>query len=110
MVSESVPYLRCMFTYTGGMRRLFIRLSLGAISAAILCAAQTADTAAKTKNLTAEDLKKLIDDKTKFFFLDVREPKEIAELGTMAGYVNIPLGQLEARLNEIPKAALVVTA
>jgi predicted sulfurtransferase len=92
------------------MRRLFLRLSLGVIGAAILCFAQTADTTAKTKNLTAEDLKKLIDDKTNFFFLDVREPKEIAELGTMQGYVNIPLGQLEARLGEIPKSALVVTA
>ncbi len=92
------------------MRRLFLRLLLSAISALILCSAQNADTTGKAKNLTAEDLKKLIDDKTKFFFLDVREPKEIAELGTMQGYVNIPISQLEARVSEVPKSATVVTA
>ena len=83
---------------------------MGVVGAAILCVAQTAATAPKAKKLTAEDLKKLIDDKTVFFFLDVREPKEIAELGTMAGYVNIPLSQLAGRVSEVPPSALVVTA
>lgn len=92
------------------MRRLFIRVLLSATSALILCSAQSVNSTGKAKNLTAEDLKKLIDDKTKFFFLDVREPKEIAELGTMQGYVNIPLSQLEARVGEVPKSATVVTA
>jgi len=40
----------------------------------------------------------------------VREPKELTELGTIKGYVNIPLGQLESRLSEIPKDKLIVTA
>jgi predicted sulfurtransferase len=44
------------------------------------------------------------------FFLDVREPRELAELGTFEGYVNIPLGQLEKRLNEIPKDKPIITA
>ena len=92
------------------MRRLFLRLLLGATGAVIMGRAQNADNPVKVKHLTAEDLKKLIDDKTKFFFLDVREPKEIAELGTMQGYVNIPLSQLEARVSEVPKSATVVTA
>ena len=60
--------------------------------------------------LTPEDLKKLIDEKTKFFFLDVREPKELAELGTVEGHVNIPLSQLEKRLSEIPKDVPIVSA
>ena len=92
------------------MRRLFLRLLLCATGAVILGSAQNADNPAKAKNLTAEDLKKLVDDKTDFFFLDVREPKELAELGTMQGYVNIPLSQLEARIGEVPKSAKVVTA
>ena len=92
------------------MTKLFSRLLLGVIGATVLCVAQSSSNAPKAKQLTAEDLKKLIDDKTKFFFLDVREPKEIAELGTMAGYVNIPLSQLEARVSEVPPSALVVTA
>ncbi|HXG90415.1 MAG TPA: rhodanese-like domain-containing protein [Vicinamibacterales bacterium] len=44
------------------------------------------------------------------FFLDVREPKELVELGTLEGYINIPLGQLEARLADIPKDKAIITA
>ncbi len=44
------------------------------------------------------------------FFLDVREPKEVEELGTFEGYANIPLGQIEQRLSEIPRNSLIVTA
>ncbi len=58
--------------------------------------------------LSADGLKKLLDKKVKLFFLDVREPKEIEELGTIDGYVNIPISQLEARLSEIPKDVLLV--
>ena len=60
--------------------------------------------------LTADELKKLIDSKTKFYFLDVREPKELEEFGTVEGYVNIPLSQLEKRVNEIPKDVRIVSA
>lgn len=60
------------------------------------------------KELSADGLKGLIDKKVQLFFLDVREPKEIEELGTIEGYVNIPISQLESRLNEIPKDALLV--
>ena len=44
------------------------------------------------------------------FFLDVREPKEIEEFGTLEGYYNIPLGDLEKRLGELPKDKLILTA
>ena len=60
--------------------------------------------------LTPDELKKLIDEKTKFFFLDVREPKELEEFGTVGGYVNIPLSQLEKRVGEIPKDVRIVSA
>jgi len=46
----------------------------------------------------------------KIFFLDVREPKEIEELGSYAGYVNIPMSQLESRLGELPKDRPILTA
>lgn len=45
-----------------------------------------------------------------FFFLDVRSPQEIRELGTLPGYVNIPIDQLEQRLAELPKDKTLVTA
>jgi rhodanese-related sulfurtransferase len=61
------------------------------------------------KNITTEELEKYLEQKDKIFFLDVREPKEIAELGSVEGYVNIPLGELEKRLGEIPKDKLIIT-
>jgi hypothetical protein len=44
------------------------------------------------------------------FFLDVREPKEIEELGSYEGFVNIPVTQLEKRLGELPKDKTILTA
>ncbi len=44
------------------------------------------------------------------FFLDVREPEEIRETGSLEGYVNIPLGELEHRLDEIPRDRPILTA
>jgi predicted sulfurtransferase len=65
--------------------------------------------AEEEKKLSADELKELIDKKD-IFFLDVREPKEVEELGTIKGYVNIPLDQLEKRISEVPKNKLIVTA
>ncbi|MBI4893196.1 MAG: hypothetical protein HY821_21410 [Acidobacteria bacterium] len=45
----------------------------------------------------------------KVFFLDVREPSEIEKLGSVKGYVNIPMSQLAGRLGEVPKDKLIVT-
>ena len=42
--------------------------------------------------------------------LDVREPWELAEYGTRAGYINIPLGELESRLDELPLDKTILTA
>ncbi len=42
--------------------------------------------------------------------LDVREPDEIASKGTLPGAVQIPLGQLESRLHELPTDRPIITA
>ena len=42
--------------------------------------------------------------------LDVREPKEIDELGGYEGAINIPITQLEKRLGELPKDKTILTA
>ncbi|HZB26076.1 MAG TPA: hypothetical protein VE379_08080 [Vicinamibacterales bacterium] len=42
--------------------------------------------------------------------LDVRDPKEIDELGGYEGAINIPLPQLEKRLGELPKEKTILTA
>ncbi|MDX1983777.1 MAG: rhodanese-like domain-containing protein [Bryobacteraceae bacterium] len=69
-----------------------------------------AQSKSETKQLTAEDLEKALENEKNLFFLDVREPKEIEELGTIKGYVNIPVSQLEKRLAEIPKDKVIITA
>jgi rhodanese-related sulfurtransferase len=60
------------------------------------------------KSLSADELKDMLEKKVKLFFLDVREPKELEEFGTIDGHVNIPMSQLEARINEIPRDVLIV--
>ncbi len=63
----------------------------------------------KAQKMASDDVMALLD-KGDVFFLDVREPRELVELGTFEGYVNIPLGQIEKRLSEIPKDKAIITA
>ena len=73
--------------------------------------ADAAQAAAKPQapKMAADDVMSLLE-KGEVFFLDVREPKELEELGTLEGYVNIPLGQIESRLAEIPRDKAIITA
>ena len=57
----------------------------------------------------AEDLDEALAD-SGVVLLDVREPWELEEYGTRAGYINIPLGELESRLDELPKDKSILTA
>lgn len=77
-------------------------LAFGMIAA---CGQSTAG----SKTISADELAKLLEQPGKVFFLDVREPFEVKQLGSVKGYVNIPLSQLESRLSEVPKNKLVVT-
>jgi hydroxyacylglutathione hydrolase len=43
------------------------------------------------------------------YLLDVRNPDELVEHGMIAGAVNIPVGELEARLAEVPAGKTIVT-
>jgi rhodanese-related sulfurtransferase len=58
----------------------------------------------------ADELQQLLKEQANVYFLDVREPKEIAELGSLKGYVNIPVGELEKRMKEVPKDKTIITA
>jgi predicted sulfurtransferase len=83
---------------------------LAACALALPTAAQ--ETAVKDgpdRRVQADEIDKYIQEK-KVFFLDVREPREIEELGTLEGYYNIPVGDLEKRLGELPKDKLILTA
>ena len=70
---------------------------------------QTPPPKPQAQKMASDDVMGLLE-KGEVFFLDVREPKELEELGTLEGYVNIPLGQIEARLSEIPKDKAIITA
>jgi predicted sulfurtransferase len=72
-------------------------------------AAQPAQAQPQAPKMASDDVLALVE-KGDVFFLDVREPKELEELGTFEGYVNIPLGQIEKRLAEIPKDKAIITA
>ncbi|MBI1897786.1 MAG: hypothetical protein HYS04_14850 [Acidobacteria bacterium] len=81
-------------------------LSLFLAAGLALAQSQSSNT---TKNLSLEELEQLLARKDKVVFLDVREPHELEQLGTLEGHINIPLGQLEARLKELPKDKLIIT-
>ncbi|MCW5966858.1 MAG: hypothetical protein KIT83_22655, partial [Bryobacterales bacterium] len=79
------------------------------------CGGSSSQTATGTpsgppKALTPAEVSAYLENPEKLFFLDVREDEEIKEAGSIAGYVHIPIGQLETRLNEIPKDKLIITA
>ena len=61
------------------------------------------------KRVKTGDIDKMMS-KNDMILLDVREPKEIDELGGYEGAINIPIGQLEKRLGELPKDKTILTA
>jgi 3-mercaptopyruvate sulfurtransferase SseA len=61
------------------------------------------------RRVKADDIDKYLAE-GKTLLLDVREPSELEEFGTIEGAINIPIGQLEKRLAEIPKDRLILTA
>lgn len=63
--------------------------------------------APEMKTISVEELKALRGNGTPFLLLDVREPSEFVA-GAIAGAVNIPMGQVESRLAELPKDREIV--
>ncbi len=93
-----------------GMRRLLVvgmLLTVPGLSMAQQPA--TPSTQPQAPKMASDEVMALLE-KGEVFFLDVREPSELEELGTLEGYVNIPLGQIEKRLKEIPKDKAIITA
>ena|SRR3989344_6380643 len=55
-----------------------------------------------------EELKKKLENKKNIFLLDVRTPEEFEEQ-RIKGSINIPINELQERLNEIPKDKEIIT-
>jgi len=92
------------------MRRLLLVAALSMVP--VFAMAQQSSTPAaqpQAPKMASDDVMALLE-KGEVFFLDVREPSELEELGTLEGYVNIPLGQIEQRLKEIPGDKAIITA
>ena len=92
------------------MRRLLIVAALLAVPVVTMAQQPAAPSAPPNAPKMASDDVMALLEKGEVFFLDVREPSELAELGTFEGYVNIPVGQIEKRLAEIPKDKAIITA
>ena len=78
----------------------------------VSCSSETVSTivAPSVETISADGLKQLVDSGEKFVFVDVREPSEIQRDGTLNNYTNIPIGQLEKRISEIPHGNKIVVA
>ena len=88
--------------YTESMKKSIFLTLLATILGTFTMSAQD------VKKLSADDLKGYLAE-GKYYFLDVREPSELEQYGSVKGYVNIPLGQLEKRMSEVPKDRTIVT-
>ena len=71
--------------------------------------ARAATTAEEAPRVEGAELAAMLAD-AGVVLLDVREPSELEELGTVEGYVNIPIGELEGRLDELPRDKPILTA
>jgi len=79
-----------------------MKLLIGAMLA-LVAFAQSAP-----KKLSADELKETIAKTDNLFLLDVREPGELEKFGTLKDSRNVPVGQVEQRLSEVPKDRKVV--
>jgi hypothetical protein len=80
-----------------------------AAEAAAEPAAGGEETAAEPVRITADQLIDVFAG-SDVLLLDVRTPEEIEEQGTVEGYLNIPIEELEARLDEVPRDRPILTA
>ena len=66
-----------------------------------------APAAAQTERLDVDELKAQLDAGANVLLIDVREDYEV-ESGSIPGSIHIPVGELEARMPDIPKDVRLV--
>lgn len=84
---------------------------LGALASCFLLACGgggTAPAASEAPRIEANEIADALAD-AEVILLDVREPRELEELGTIEGYINIPIDQLADRLDELPRDKRILT-
>ena len=63
----------------------------------------------KTKQLSREDVDRLLGNPKKLLVIDVRRPDELVKYGSLAVYLNIQLDDLAEALDYIPKDRTIIT-
>ncbi|MPY89180.1 MAG: hypothetical protein GEU99_14795 [Luteitalea sp.] len=90
------------------MKTLSVMIALAAF-AATQPAQEEVTPMGEDRRVASDEIDKLLEE-DKVLLLDVREPSELEELGTIEDSISIPLGQLEKRMGELPKDRLILTA
>lgn len=73
-----------------------------------LVAGAALEQAKQTRRITVPELKEKLDSGEKFLLIDVRENKEIKENGAIPGAIQIPIAELERRMEDIPRDIEVI--
>ena len=83
------------------------RLGIIAAAAWIVAVAFTACTTVTqedaTERIAISQLKQKLDSGEEFLLIDVREDEELERDGAIAGAIHIPMGELDARMKDIPR-------
>ncbi|MGH9339731.1 MAG: rhodanese-like domain-containing protein [Acidobacteriota bacterium] len=62
----------------------------------------------KTERIEIPELKKKLESGEKLLLIDVREDSELERDGAIPGAIHIPMGELDARMKDIPKDVRLV--
>lgn len=84
------------------MRMLDMRTWLCTLAAIALLGTSAVTGQTDRSKLDIDGLKQALDDGATVLMIDVREDHEIVS-GSIPGAIHIPMGQLEARMDDIPK-------
>ena len=84
-------------------RRLGIIAIATLILAATFAAHSTLAQDNTTERIAISQLKQKLDSGEEFLLIDVREDEELERDGAIAGAVHIPMGELDARMKDIPR-------
>ena len=77
------------------------------LGAAGLMAVVAVAAAAQTERMEIDELKRQLDAGAEVLMIDVREDHEV-ESGSIPGAIHIPVGELEARMADIPRDVRLV--
>ena len=73
------------------------------LTAGIVLVGMTAGLFAQQERIAVSELKAKLDAGETFILIDVREDSELEENGAIKGAIHIPMGDLDSRMEDIPK-------